>query len=289
MSRVFVAAGLDGFTAVSKDGRKWDSNEGREGDSHAYITFNKGKCLVVGRRGGEAILSCTDNGKKWHQEQYPAKYSEYARTAFAHQGKFKVIVGGDSTNGNSKASIIESEDGMKWSGAKSIGGGRVIRRVAVNGDQVVAVGDYGRKAVSNDALQWQDAKEIKAVETLIDITYGNGVFVGGGLHGMRMSSKDGLDWSKKVEGEEGEHINSIFFDGKQFVGVGLGGTYFSPNGRSWRRVINNEAPHIVAYGNGVYVGAKWKGRIFLSRDAVKWEEVANLKGSITTIGFGEMG
>ncbi|MCM8528534.1 MAG: hypothetical protein NE327_18570, partial [Lentisphaeraceae bacterium] len=147
----------------------------------------------------------------------------------------------------------------------------------------------GRKATSTDCLKWQDAEGIKAVDTLIDVTYGNGVYVGGGLHGMRMMSKDGIKWSSKEDGEEGEHINSIFFDGKQFVGVGLGGTYFSPNGKSWRRVVNNDAPHIVAYGNGIYIGAKWKGRIYTSRDAIKWEESANLKGAITAIGFGELG
>lgn len=287
--KVFVAAGLDGFIAVSRDGRKWEDQTGREGDTYKFITFNDGKCLLGGSRGGDNIFAVSDDGKKWKQSKHVAKYKKYCRVLFPHDNKFKVIVGGDSTNSNEKAAIIESKDGHNWSGEKQIGGKRIIRRVVVTKDKLVGVGDYGRKAASSDSLKWEDASGVKAVDTLIDVTYGNGVFVGGGLHGMRMSSKDGVKWSSPIKGEEGEHINSIFFDGKQFVGVGLGGTYFSHNGKSWKRLANNEAPHIVAYGNGTYIGAKWKGRIYTSKDAVKWQEVANLKGAVTTIGFGELG
>ena len=290
MAKVFVAAGLDGYIAVSKDGRKWDDQKGREGDSFKYVTFNEGKCLLAGSRGGDNIFSASKDGKKWQQSKHVAKYKKYSRVIFSHQNKFKAIVGGNSTNGNEKAYVIESSDGVKWSGEKELSGGhKVIRRVVVTEDKIVGVGDYGRKSASKDAIKWDNAEGVKAIDTLIDVAYGNGMFVGGGLHGMRMSSKDGIKWNKKMTGEEGEHINSIFFDGKQFVGVGLGGTYFSQNGTSWKRVSNNEAPHIVAYGNGMYIGAKWKGRIYASRDAVKWEEIANLKGAITTVGFGELG
>ena len=287
--KVFVAAGLDGFIAVSKDGRRWDDQTGREGDTFKYVAFNEGKCLLGGSRGGDNIFSVSDDGKKWQQTKHVAKYKKYCRVIFSHDNKFKAIVGGDSTNSNEKAALIESADGQKWSGEKQIGGNRIIRRVVVTEDKIVGVGDYGRKAASTDSLKWEDASGVKAVDTLIDVAYGSGVFAGGGLHGMRMFSKDGVKWTSKVDGEEGEHINSMFFDGKQFVGVGLGGTYFSQNGKSWRRVSNNEAPHIVAYGNGLYIGAKWKGRIYTSRDAVTWEESSNLKGAITTIAYGELG
>ena len=286
--KVFIAAGLDGFIAVSRDGRKWEHQAGREGDSYKFITFGSGNCLIGGQRGGDNIFASSSNGKKWVQSQHKAEYSNYARTAFHHDGEFYVL-GGKNAGGDTKPFVMTSKDKNQWSSASNISGKHLLRRCIKGNGLIVSVGDYGRKSMSKDGKQWQDTKNVKAVDTLIDVTYGNGIYVGGGLHGMRMSSKDGLKWSSKIEGEEGEHINSMFFDGKQFVGVGLGGTYFSQNGKNWKRVTNNEAPHIVAYGNGTYIGAKWKGRIYTSKDAIKWQEIANLKGAITTIGFGELG
>ncbi|MCM8533846.1 MAG: hypothetical protein NE330_21965, partial [Lentisphaeraceae bacterium] len=187
-----------------------------------------------------------------------------------------------------KPLMSESSDGLKWTEPKTLSGKKMFKRCATDGKVIVTVGDYGLKAVASSPYEWKDAKDIKVSETLVDVAYGNGVFVGCGLHGMRMSTKDGLSWSKPEVGEEGEHINSIFFDGKQFVGVGLGATYFSQNGKSWKRVPNNDAPYLVTYANGLYVGAKWKGKVFTSRDAIRWEQVDNLKGAITTVGAGEL-
>ena len=287
MSSLFVVAGLDGFIATSQNGKKWNSQTGREGDSYKFITFGSGKCLLGGQRGGENVLAASSDGKKWELSIHRAEYTNYATTAFHYDGKMHVLGGRNS--GGGQPFVINSSDGKNWSNNSNISGKHLLRRCAQGNGLIVSVGDYGRKSVSKDGINWEDSKGVKALDTLIDVSFGNGVFVGGGLHGMRMLSEDGLKWSKKEMGEEGEHINSMLFDGKQFVGVGLGGTYFSQNGKSWRRVANNEAPHIVAYGNGIYVGAKWKGKIFTSKDAIKWEEVANLKGAVTTIGFGNLG
>lgn len=127
------------------------------------------------------------------------------------------------------------------------------------------------------------------VETLIDIAFGNGIFAGGGMHGLRMRSVDGLTWTDRVSGEEGEHINSMIFDGKQFVGIGQGATYLSADGQTWKRVPNQDAPTVAAFGAGVYVGALWQGRLMRSTDGVRWEETTRLPQNVEALAFGTLG
>jgi len=146
--------------------------------------------------------------------------------------------------------------------------------------------------VSMDGMKWEDAewhmKEPAKRLSLVTIAYGNGIYVAAGLHGLRVTSSDGLQWNEPVPGLEGEHINNVFFDGKQFVCVGLGANYLSPDGKTWQRVPNQEAPPLVTFGNGKYVGFKWPARIFTSTDAVRWEQVSELKQDILGIAFGEI-
>ena len=288
-SSTFVAAGLDGFIATSRDGKNWKEKKGNEGDTYKYICFGNGTCLVGGSRGQKAIFSVSNNGSSWNQTRGDYGYEKSPKAVFYYDGKF-YATGGDAVNlAKTKPYVIESNNGRDWSKPKTVSGNRLLKRFAVGDKVIVGVGDFGRKSALKSPYSWEDMKGYKAVNTLIDIAYGNGVFVGAGLHGMRMSSKDGLNWSKPEMGEEGEHINAIFFDGKQFVGVGLGATYFSPNGKTWKRVRNGDAPYLVSYGNGLYIGAKWKGKIFASKDAVKWQQVANLGGAVSTIKAGSLG
>lgn len=284
----YVVAGLNGFFATSKDGKRWKETEGREGNTYSLITFGEEECLITGTRGGESIFTYSKNGIKWDTSYKDTGWGQSPKMAFKYKGKLYGMLGDVTNVGNTHPKVTESSDGQKWSNPKFISKekSKMLKKCCVVDDKIIAVGDYGRKSVGSDPYSWEDAKDTKPTETLIDIAYGNGVFVGSGLHGMRMTSKDGIKWSKPEMGEEGEHINSIFFDGKQFVGVGLGATYFSPNGRSWKRVVNDDAPYLVTYQNGLYVGAKWKGKIYTSRDGIKWQQSANLKGAVTSIGSG---
>ena len=52
---VFVAVGLDGFIATSRDGLKWEQKKGKEGDTLEHIAFNNGSCLIAGKRGPQPI------------------------------------------------------------------------------------------------------------------------------------------------------------------------------------------------------------------------------------------
>jgi hypothetical protein len=135
------------------------------------------------------------------------------------------------------------------------------------------VGDRGRRAMSKDGKEWNDTPGAKAIDTLVDVAFGKGIFVGVGLHSLRLSSDDGLKWGNRQVGEEGEHLNSIVWAGDRFVAVGMGATYTSADGATWKRNPNKDAPLNMTYGNGVFVGLNWRGRILRSSDGIEWTQV----------------
>ena len=115
----------------------------------------------------------------------------------------------------------------------------------------VGVGDRGRRACSPDGLDWDDVPDVKPIDTLVDVAFGNGVFVGVGLHGLRMVDRaTALTWSEPVRGAEGEHLNSVVWADDRFVAVGPGATYISPDGLTWERRPNADAPVTFCYGRG---------------------------------------
>ena len=101
-----------------------------------------------------------------------------------------------------------------------------------------------------------------------------------------MTSSDGLKWSDRQVGEEGEHINSILWTGERFVAVGLGATYFSNDGRKWQRKKNHDAPLTATHGDGIFLGAHWKGRILRSTDAIRWKQVFRSEHHIEALSHG---
>jgi hypothetical protein len=288
MAGAFVAAGHDGLRMVSADGVSWTNlQKGREGEIFQCSAFGLGGCLIGGRFGGSNLFAFSKEGVNWKQTLRDAQYSKYLLGLSFAQDRFLGAGGDPGSVGSSSPFVIQSKDGETWTPNQQIEGKNVLRRFVWGGDRFVAVGDRGRRAVSTDGVIWQDAPQVRALDTLVDIAYGNGLFLGVGLHGLRMSSKDGTAW-ERFPGEEGEHINSVLWTGKGFVGVGLGATYLSPDGRKWERKPNTNAPLTATFGNGVYVGAAWKGRILKSADAVKWEPVFKAEAHIEVVGFGPL-
>lgn len=289
---VFVAVGEDGLRMFSRDGRQWTHRQtGKEGEIFGAVCFGNGRCVVAGRYGGDNQFRATTDGVTWEAVKQDAQYSRYARVVLFFGGKFLAICT-DSNN----ALCLSSTDGLRWEGSikiptdgKQVADNATLRRPAFGNDSLVLVGSYGRRVVTRDGVEWKNAPNRKAVDTLIDVTFGNGLFVGGGMHGLRMCSTDGLVWTDRIVGEEGEHINSMIWDGKQFVGIGQGATYFSPDGKQWERKPNQNAPTTAAFGNGVYVGSLWSGRLLRSADGIAWEEVTQVPQYIEALGFGVLG
>jgi hypothetical protein len=126
----------------------------------------------------------------------------------------------------------------------------------------------------------------KAVDTLIDVAFGNGVFAGVGLNSLRMTTRDGKTWTDPVRGEEGEHLNTIIWAGDRFVAIGMGVTYSSPDGATWKREENKDAPLTAAFGQNIFVGTNWKGRLLYSKDAVEWRQVFKSDYHFEAVTFG---
>jgi hypothetical protein len=162
----------------------------------------------------------------------------------------------------------------------------MLRRAVFGASAWVGVGDRGRIASSPDGKTWTDAPDTKPLDTLVDVAFGAGVFVGVGLHGLRRTSADGAKWGEPMRGQEGEHLNSIVFTGKEFVAVGAGATYFSSNGKDWKRVPNKNAPTFATFGGGVFVGTSWRGRLLSSRDGVDWKDVHKCEYPVEAVAFG---
>lgn len=123
----------------------------------------------------------------------------------------------------------------------------------------------------------------------MDVTFGNGVFVGVRLHGLRMTCRDGVAWSEPVRGAEGEHLNSVVYAADRFVAIGSGVTFTSADGRRRERHAAEGGPQVAAFGNGVFVGASWRGRLFRSDGGVRWRETQKSDQHVGAVAFGTVG
>jgi hypothetical protein len=284
---LFVAAGHQGQRIVSFDGSAWAARQlGKEGEVYRAACCGNGRCVAVGSYGGSNIFACSVDGMLWKTSQKDAHYSQYIRGLGFGNGIFLGLGGDPGSVGDSKPFVVTSSDGIAWSDLTPITGKNILRRVVFGAGRFVGVGDRGRRATSTDGRSWQDAPDVKAIDTLVDIAFGKGLFVGVGLNGLRMTSEDGLKWSNRQVGEEGEHLNSIVLAGEQLVAVGMGVTFHSSDGIRWTRSPNKDAPLTVAFGNGVFVGLNWRGRILRSADAIQWRQVYKSDYHLEAIAFG---
>ncbi len=290
MSSLFVGVGYNGTRITSADGRTWNTpTTGREGEIYRAVCFGNGLCVAAGSYGGNNLFAVSRDGVTWQSQEKDAGYSLYIRGLVFAQGTFIGLGGDGATVGVSRPFEIHSADGVGWTPVHEFYGKHLLRRAAFGNGTFVGVGDRGRRAVSANGFVWKDLQDVKAIDTLVDVAFGNGVFVGVGLNGLRQRTVDGQTWTDRQIGMEGEHLNSVLWTGEKFVAVGAGATYTSPEGRKWIRLPNHNAPLTAAYGNGVYVGAQWKGRLLFSTDAVEWKVVKKCDAHIEVVSFGALG
>lgn len=284
---LFVAIGQHCLRMSSPDGLTWKVGAvGKEGETLRAVAFGNGVFAAVGGYGwGDQLMGVSRDGVEW-QITPKQKQTNY-RTILFGKDKFFAFTGDPGSVGDAKPVVATSPDGIEWTGPQRISGNWMLRRVAFGNNLYVGVGDRGRRSVSPDGLEWKDAAGVKAIDTLIDIAYGNGTFVGVGLHGLRMSTKDGLEWSSPERGLEGEHLNAVVWAKDRFVAVGAGATMISTDGLKWDRVPNQDAPLSCVYGNGVFLGANWKGRLMRSTDGIAWMQVHKCEQHVEGLAFGE--
>lgn len=283
---MFVAVGTTGLRVSSADGVEWKNQQtGKDGESYRSVACGNGVFAAVGSFGwGDQLMGSTTDGAVWKVAVKP-KATAY-RSVYFGGGKFLAMSGDPAQVGDARPVVSISADGLTWPEAKRISGQWLLRRLAFGNNLFVGVGDRGRRSVSTDGLEWKDTPNTKPIDTLVDVAFGNGVFAGVGMHGLRMSTRDGLAWTEPQRGKEGEHLNSIVFADGRFVAVGAGATFISTDGETWTRTPNENAPLNCVYGGGAFIGAKWKGRIFQSADAIAWREVFKCADHVECIAFG---
>ncbi len=76
--------------------------------------------------------------------------------------------------------------------------------------------------------------------------------------------------------------------GKRTVvaGDGQGATYLSADGLKWEQTPNTNASLIAVFGEGVFLGSNWRGRIRRSLDAIAGENVLEAEHHLEAIAFG---
>lgn len=282
MAGTFVAWGHQGLRMHSANGRDW-SKPIFEKKNYVFNSglYGDGRFVLLAKYGKKAAFFGSENGSDWENLSEQEPDARILDLAYGN-GRY-VAIGGDMNGGKSTAMI--SKDAKKWE-VKQYGDKNLLMQIT-HGQRFVAVGYKGRVAVSDDGQTWQESEPLPELDTFISIQAGNGVYVGGGLHGLRMTSQDGIKWEHRVVAEEGQHINSVLWTGEQFVCVGLGVTFFSSDGKTWTSQPNENPPLQATYGNGLFVGSRWKGRILVSQDAIHWEEVLRAPDHITGVCFGE--
>ena len=284
---MFLAVGHNGLRIFSKDGATWSKPElGKEGQTYRAACFGNGHFVCVGTFGGANIYASTPDAAKWELGTRDGKYKDYFRGLTFGNGNFMALGGDPGSVGQAKPFVAISKDGVTWDENAPIDGKYMLRRAVFGANTWVGVGDRGRVSSSKDGKEWTDAPDTKPLDTMVDVGFGNGVFVGVGLNGLRRTSTDGAKWSEPVRGQEGEHLNSIVFTGKEFVAIGAGATYFSSNGKDWKRTPNQNAPTFATYGGGTFVGTSWRGRLLTSRDGVAWKDVFKCEQPVEAVVYG---
>lgn len=281
---LFLALGHEALRISSTRGDSWSKppeGDPKEKDRMIFRTAAYGNGVYVAAGKGSGGIFCPSrDGSNW-DEVVTKKGIDCHNVCFG-AGRFLAV--GSDVNYNGTV-FSYSEDGQSWSEPKEQKGKALLRIVYGDG-KFVGVGASGRRATSTDGVKWIDAEDNKIENTLIDVCYGNGLFVGVGLHGLSMVSEDGIKWrDKQHTGREGEHYNSVMWTGDRFVAVGLLTTMESPDGVNWTRHESVNAPQYAAYGNGVFIGARWKGVLLRSKDAIEWEEIMDREAHVDAVVF----
>ena len=281
----FLAVGRMGLRMTSKNGTQW--SEAQIADKPytlGSIAAGNGCVVVGGLNGtGENVFYRSTDLTTWILQKQKSDYVYMLRNVAFGSGQFLAILSG-GVNAEDAGTMLLSADGNDW-GERFKREKRSLNKALWIGDKWIGIGNFGLKSVSVNGREWKDAENQVATDTLIAVAYGNGRIVGVGLHGLRMSSSDGLKWSERQMGEEGEHLHAVVFTGKEFVAVGLGATYTSNDGQKWKRTPNDNAPVSCAYGNNVFVGVAYKGRIVTSKDGIIWKDLLKAPDHIQAISF----
>lgn len=262
----FAAVGYGGRRAVSYDGTEWVHEQfdvvggGDDNDLLRGVTHAEGRFIAVGGSSIGRFMWTTD-GSEWGED-------------IDQDGWLGGVAYGDgvyvAVGGNGRRAV--SENGEDWE-TVATDYSHAFRAAAFGGGVFVAVGDSGRRMRSADGRSWTHG--VTGGSNLSSVAYGNGYFVAVGFSGRRVRSADGITWDHDVSGGESRRV--IFAEG-EFLAVGGTTAYTSSDGAEWTTHTLNRPLELIAYADGIYVGANWSpsGTTLLrSVDGLEWEVVAS--------------
>ena len=239
---VFVAVGLHGGIASSRDGVNWVRHDTAGAQSWMSVVRGDGQWLALGR-GGELLASV--DGTTWTTPAPPLLPPDAAAAKHADRRAHPAIDIGTALtelvfgNGVYIATggfgvSFSSPDGVNWTAA------RAPTSIAFGDDRFVAP-DYGGVDSSVDGTTWTTAPGSPAAYLDPDIAFGNGRFIIQGEHlvdvgdlvAASYASTDGATWTPSALAPNWG--SGLDFAAGSFYSLGTG-LYASADGASWRPV-----------------------------------------------------
>lgn len=221
---IYVAVGLDGYTAYSTDGENW-TRKTVGADSWYGISFGDGKFVAVGK---SRKITTTTDGKTW---------TTVKQIGTSAMGSWRAIVYADGkfVTSSSEGYGAVSIDGTNWTTMKIAAGSTDLSTITYGNGRFIAAGNWNTY-ISTDCETWVNCPNSAACNAMtygagrfvsvhiedgsystddgetwtevpitggsynwLGITYANGLFVAGGQNGYITTSIDGVIWSKPVQ------------------------------------------------------------------------------------------
>lgn len=244
---VIWAVGQNGKIVRSEDdGRKWGVQaSGTSSHLQSIAAWDPLRALAVGN--GGAMTITTDGGKTWNVLDKAAphgKEQKYIRVRTGANGRAWVV--------GELGLVLESLDyGRSW---RSIGQKEDLawNDIAVSGDTVVLVGEFGKIRRSGDSgATWIEvASPVKS--SLMGVSLrADGTAVAVGLEGAILVSRDmGLNWQRVSSGTP-EHLFGVAMRGDGWLAVGDQGIYLIGDAEAARWELKHLSSRVYAWHTDV--------------------------------------
>jgi hypothetical protein len=338
----FMAVGAAGLILTSPDGLQWSEQPEVMNEWLTAVTWGQGKFMAVGYSGRVFVSA---NGRDWNLVTPNGTGLGSVDGAAYGNGIFVVVnansgavaVSSDAVNwttkstGNSSGyssitcdengfvavgqsgSVSTSMDGTNWVAQNLQAFNFLLKGVAQNARNRVAVGEGGLILVSTNNLGWQrvskgrtddwhavvygagrfvvpgfrdpvilsstngmqwDEYPLPRAGQFRSAVWGDNIFVAVGDGGSICASSNGIDWTYQSSGTNLDVAGITFAQGR-FVAVGESGIVLtSPNGSDWDfRFLPVTNLWGITFGADRFVAVGDNGAIFVSTDGVNWQPV----------------
>ncbi|WP_256761608.1 hypothetical protein [Cohnella sp. WQ 127256] len=211
----YVAIGQHGTYAISKDGRRWQS-QSRIGDYHlSTIVWTGKQYMMWGSRDdygyGDSMVFISADGVTWKRQD--TNLDEALTKAILVNEKFY----GTDHYGNAYVST----DGIQWADLQTGPKGKeqVTSISSVNGLLIAQNYNGQYMATSKDGTKWIEKTNKGDDFYIFEIIWNGKQYVGAGNGGF-YTSPDAQTW-KKLPFIKGGQVGNIAYDGKIYVAMGL--------------------------------------------------------------------